>query len=104
MSTLSPPPRSELLHELASMLLDDEIDGPMAVALADYTEDGQVDLTVRSLPFADPIGSLFGFRAPDEWLAFGVVLGARSLAEADPARRSIAAALMVGGVIALALG
>ena len=37
-------------------------------------------------------------------ILFGVVLGARSLAEADPARRSIAAVLMVGGVIALALG
>ncbi len=37
-------------------------------------------------------------------ILFGVVLGARSLAEADPARRSFAAALMVGGVIALALG
>jgi drug/metabolite transporter (DMT)-like permease len=37
-------------------------------------------------------------------ILFGVVLGARSLAEADPARRSFAALLMVGGVIALALG
>ena len=37
-------------------------------------------------------------------ILFGVVLGARSLAEADPARRSLAAVLMVGGVIALALG
>ena len=37
-------------------------------------------------------------------ILFGVILGARSLAEAEPARRSIAAALMVGGVIALALG
>ncbi len=37
-------------------------------------------------------------------ILFGVVLGARSLAEADPARRSFAAALMVGGVVALALG
>ena len=37
-------------------------------------------------------------------ILFGVVLGARSLAEADQARRSFAAVLMVGGVIALALG
>lgn len=37
-------------------------------------------------------------------ILFGVILGARSLAEADPARRSFAAVLMVGGVIALALG
>ena len=37
-------------------------------------------------------------------ILFGVVLGARSLAEADAARRSLAAVLMVGGVIALALG
>lgn len=37
-------------------------------------------------------------------ILFGVVLGARSLAEAEPARRSLAAVLMVGGVIALALG
>ncbi len=37
-------------------------------------------------------------------ILFGVALGARSLAEADPARRSLAAVLMVGGVIALALG
>ena len=37
-------------------------------------------------------------------ILFGVVLGARSLAEADPARRSVAALFMVGGVIALALG
>ncbi|MEA2662459.1 MAG: hypothetical protein QOH08_2031 [Chloroflexota bacterium] len=34
----------------------------------------------------------------------GVVIGARTLAEADIGRRSIAAILMVGGVIALALG
>jgi drug/metabolite transporter (DMT)-like permease len=37
-------------------------------------------------------------------ILLGVVLGARSLAEAEPVRRSIAALLMVGGVIALALG
>jgi drug/metabolite transporter (DMT)-like permease len=37
-------------------------------------------------------------------ILFGVILGARSLAEADPARRSLAALLMVGGVLALALG
>ena len=37
-------------------------------------------------------------------ILFGVLLGARALAEADIGRRSIAAILMVGGVIALALG
>ncbi|HEY8732903.1 MAG TPA: DMT family transporter [Candidatus Limnocylindria bacterium] len=37
-------------------------------------------------------------------ILFGVLIGARTLAEADAGRRSIAAALMVGGVIALALG
>jgi hypothetical protein len=37
-------------------------------------------------------------------ILLGVLIGARSLAEADIGRRSIAAALMVGGVIALALG
>jgi drug/metabolite transporter (DMT)-like permease len=37
-------------------------------------------------------------------ILFGVLIGARSLAEADTGRRSIAAVLMVGGVIALALG
>ena len=37
-------------------------------------------------------------------ILIGVLIGARTLAEADIGRRSIAAALMVGGVIALALG
>jgi drug/metabolite transporter (DMT)-like permease len=37
-------------------------------------------------------------------ILFGVLMGARSLAEADIGRRLIAAVLMVGGVIALALG
>jgi drug/metabolite transporter (DMT)-like permease len=37
-------------------------------------------------------------------ILFGVLIGARTLAEADIGRRSIAAVLMVGGVIALALG
>ena len=37
-------------------------------------------------------------------ILFGVIIGARTLAEADAGRRSIAAILMVGGVIALALG
>lgn len=37
-------------------------------------------------------------------ILLGVLIGARSLAEADIGRRSIAATLMVGGVIALALG
>ena len=37
-------------------------------------------------------------------ILFGVLVGARSLAEGDIGRRSIAALLMVGGVIALALG
>lgn len=37
-------------------------------------------------------------------ILFGVLLGARSLAEADIGRRSIAATLMVGGVTALVLG
>ena len=73
MSTVSPPSRSELLRELASLLLDDEIDGTLAVALADYTDDGPFDLSVRALPSTDPISALFGFRAPDEWVAFGVV-------------------------------
>ena len=37
-------------------------------------------------------------------ILFGVLLGARTLAEGDIGKRSIAAILMVGGVIALALG
>jgi drug/metabolite transporter (DMT)-like permease len=37
-------------------------------------------------------------------ILIGVLIGARTLAEADIGRRSIAAVLMVGGVIALALG
>lgn len=37
-------------------------------------------------------------------ILIGVLIGARALAEADIGRRSIAAILMVGGVIALALG
>jgi drug/metabolite transporter (DMT)-like permease len=37
-------------------------------------------------------------------ILFGVVAGARALTEGDIGRRSIAAVLMVGGVIALALG
>ena len=73
MSTVSPPSRSELLRELASLLLDDEIEAPLAVALADYTDGGPFDLSVRALPADDPISSLFGFVAPDEWVAFGVV-------------------------------
>ena len=73
MSTVSPPSRSELLRELASMLLDDQIDGTLAVALAGCTDDGVIDLSVRPLPSIDPIGALYGFRAPTEWIAFGVV-------------------------------
>ena len=42
--------------------------------------------------------------ARETGILFGVLLGARTLAEADIGRRSIAAILMVGGVIALALG
>jgi drug/metabolite transporter (DMT)-like permease len=37
-------------------------------------------------------------------ILIGVLIGVRTLAEADVGRRSIAATLMVGGVIALALG
>jgi len=37
-------------------------------------------------------------------ILIGVLIGARTLAEADIGRRSIAAVLMVGGVMALALG
>jgi drug/metabolite transporter (DMT)-like permease len=37
-------------------------------------------------------------------ILLGVLIGARALAEADIGRRSIAAVLMVGGVVALALG
>ncbi|MDQ6859038.1 MAG: DMT family transporter [Chloroflexota bacterium] len=37
-------------------------------------------------------------------ILLGVFIGARTLAETDVGRRSVAAALMVGGVIALALG
>ena len=73
MSTVSPPSRYELLRELASMLLDDQIEGTLAVALAGYTDDGIIDLSVRPLPSIDPIGALYGFRAPAEWIAFGVV-------------------------------
>ena len=73
MSTVSPPSRSELLRELASMLLDDQLDGTLAVALAGYSDDGVIDLSVRPLPSIDPIGALYGFRAPAEWIAFGVV-------------------------------
>jgi hypothetical protein len=85
MSTVSPPSRSELLRELASMLLDDQIEGTLAVALAGYTDDGVIDLSVHPLPSIDPIGALYGFRAPAEWLAFGVVTSgtARHLDDRD---------------------
>ena len=87
MSTVSPPSRSELLRELASMLLDDQIDGTLAVALAGYSDDGVIDLSVKPLPSIDPITSLYGFRAPPEWLAFGVVTSgtARHLDDRDAA-------------------
>ncbi|TML14172.1 MAG: hypothetical protein E6G39_08795 [Actinobacteria bacterium] len=75
MSTVSPRSRSELLREIASLLLDDEIEGPLAVALADYSDGGPFDLSVRALPSNDPITALFGFLAPDEWVVFGVVTG-----------------------------
>ena len=64
MSTVSPPSRSELLRELASMLLDDQIEGTLAVALAGYTDDGVIDLSVRPLPSIDPISALYGFQCP----------------------------------------
>jgi hypothetical protein len=73
MSTVSPPSRAALLRELASMFLDDQIDGTLAVALANYADDGYIDLSVRPLPSLDPVGALYGFRAPDEWVAFGIV-------------------------------
>lgn len=37
-------------------------------------------------------------------ILLGVILGARSLSESEPRRRSLAAVLLVGGVVALALG
>ena len=74
MSIHLPPSRPELFRALASILLDDQLDDTLAVALADdCAESGAVDLFVRALPSDDPIGSLYGFRAPAEWDAFGVV-------------------------------
>ncbi|MEO8695289.1 MAG: hypothetical protein ABI658_17320 [Acidimicrobiales bacterium] len=73
MSTVSPPSRAALLRELASMFLDDQIEGTLAVALANYSDDGYIDLSVRPLPSFDPVGALYGFRAPDDWVAFGIV-------------------------------
>ncbi|MEO5839952.1 MAG: hypothetical protein ABIQ73_27625 [Acidimicrobiales bacterium] len=73
MSTVSPPSRAALLRELAAMFLDDQIDGTLAVALANYADDGYIDLSVRPLPSIDPVGALYGFRAPDDWVAFGIV-------------------------------
>ena len=84
MSTVSPPSRSELLRELASMLLDDQIEGTLAVALAGFTDDGIIDLSVRPLPAIDPINALYGFRAPAEWLAFGVVTSGTARHLDDP--------------------
>jgi hypothetical protein len=63
-----------LLRALASILLDDQLDETLAVALTDECADsGAFDLFVRALPLIDPIGSLYGFRAPAAWDAFGVV-------------------------------
>ena len=74
MSTELPPSRPELLRALASILLDDQIDDTLAVALTDdCAEAAAFDLFVRALPSTDPIGSLYCFRAPDDWDAFGVV-------------------------------
>lgn len=76
MSFETPPSRPELLRALASILLDDQIDDTLAVALTDEcARSGEFDLFVRALPADDPIGSLYGFRAPREWDAFGVATG-----------------------------
>jgi hypothetical protein len=74
MSTELPSSRLELLHALASILLDDQIEGTFAFALSDdANEPGAFNLFLRELAANDPIGSLYGFRAPPEWDAFGVV-------------------------------
>ncbi len=80
---------------------------------AEWTANGTAALAVASL---SPLAYILVLTAlaisPVSYVApareigilFGVLLGARTLAEADIGRRSIAAILMVGGVIALALG
>lgn len=92
MSIHLPPSRPELLRALASILLDDELDDTLAVALTDdCAESGAVDLFVRALPSSDPIGSLYGFRAPSAWDAFGIVAPgtAQTLDRPDAAPRRV---------------
>jgi hypothetical protein len=44
-----------------------------AIAIGVHQSDSGVELAVRPLPGPDPIRSLYGFVAPPEWFAFGVV-------------------------------
>jgi hypothetical protein len=73
MSTVFPPSRSELLRELASMLLDDHIEGRWPLPSPGYTDDGRHRPLGSTTSFDRSHRRPYGFRAPAEWLAFGVL-------------------------------
>jgi hypothetical protein len=89
----STPPRPvepELLRALLDAALADPPHHPDdgAVALGVQAHGDELDLAVRPLDGPDPVRSLFGFVAPPEWSAFGVLAAgrARSLDPGEDAR------------------
>ncbi|HVN52288.1 MAG TPA: hypothetical protein VMT43_12685, partial [Acidimicrobiales bacterium] len=82
-SVPAPPPAPAVDIETLRALLDaalvdvpDHPDGG-GLALGVARRDDGVDLAVHPLLGPDPVRSLYGFVAPAEWFAFGVVAGGR---------------------------
>jgi hypothetical protein len=72
MDTPYPPSLAQRLEQLLHHLLADDLPGPVAIGVVAVDDDG-ADVAVRPLPGSDPIVALDHWRAPQEWLAFGLV-------------------------------
>jgi len=75
----APPVDAEVLRALLDAALADPPESPEGggVALGVHRRGDGVDVAVHPLMGPDPVRSLYGFVAPPEWFAFGIVAGAR---------------------------
>jgi hypothetical protein len=90
----------ELLRALLDAALADPPEHPDdgAVALGVQADGGELELAVRPLVGPDPVRALYGFVAPPEWSAFGLLATgrARSL---EPGESAVGARVQLGLLI-----
>lgn len=77
----------DVMQSMAELFAENEIGPAIALAIVEVEPGEHVDIAVNPLPADDPIGALYGFTAPDKWLAFGVATNATAHCEGAGSNR-----------------